>query len=169
MSADPTAIPIQLDPTKQRMTGVAVHGNTPFDVPYISQITPRLFQGGCSDSLLLPLNIRHLVSLYPWEAYDVLQPLQSSLRVRLYDDLNGPNREQIVTLARWVKVCMETGPVLVHCQAGLNRSGLVAGLVLVMHGMTPREAIDPLRATRSDAVLCNPVFEQWLLDYQDAP
>jgi len=47
MSYDPTRIDIDLDPRVQRMQGVAYHGNTPFDVPYISKITDGLYQGGC--------------------------------------------------------------------------------------------------------------------------
>lgn len=159
---DPTRINIQFDPTVQRMRGVAVHGNTPFDVPYVSQVTDDLWQGGCTDGLVLPREVVHLVSLYPWEAYTERHKLQSSTSVRLYDDLEGPDRQQMLALARWINVCRRTGVTLVHCQAGLNRSGLLAGLALVLDGMTPDEAIALLRESRSPAVLCNPVFEKWL-------
>ena len=49
-----------------------------------------------------------------------------------------------------------------NCQAGLNRSGLVAGLALIRSGMTPAVAINLLRSKRSPAVLCNPTFERFL-------
>jgi protein-tyrosine phosphatase len=49
-----------------------------------------------------------------------------------------------------------------NCQAGLNRSGLVAALALIRSGMTPAEAITLLRSKRSPAVLCNPTFERFL-------
>jgi hypothetical protein len=32
MSADPTMIEMDFDPTSKRMVGIARHGNTPFDV-----------------------------------------------------------------------------------------------------------------------------------------
>jgi len=55
------------------------------------------------------------------------------------------------------------GVTLVHCQAGINRSGLVTALALVEEGMKAVDAIALLRAKRSPAVLCNRAFEQWLL------
>lgn len=166
MSVDPTRIDIEFDPTQQRMRGIAYHGHTPFDVPFISQIDETLWQGGCEHGLVLPAQIRHLVSLYPWEQYKVLHELDSQVTVRLYDDLSGPNRDQMITLATWINVCRKTGPTLVHCQAGLNRSGLLAGLALVLDGATPEEAIERLRKGRSPAVLCNPVFEKWLREFE---
>lgn len=165
MSVDPTAFPIQFDPREQRMRGTAIHGNTPFDVPFVSKITDDLWQGGCENGLHLPREVRHVVSLYPWEAYKVSHELLSHTSVRLYDDLVGPDREQMVALARWINVCRKTGVTLVHCQAGLNRSGLLAGLALVLEGRSPAEAVSLLRSTRSPAVLCNPTFERWLLDF----
>lgn len=59
--------------------------------------------------------------------------------------------------------------VLIRCQAGLNRSGLVMALVLIREGYTPAEAIDLIRAGRGDSALCNPIFEQWLLESTLSP
>ena len=64
--------------------------------------------------------------------------------------------------------CRAIGPVLVHCQAGLNRSGLVTALALMRAGRSSKDAIDLLREKRCDAVLCNPAFHMWLRK-QDAP
>ena len=158
MSADPTAIDIDFDPREQRMVGVAFHGDTPFDVPFISEIAPNLWTGGCRDGLILPDHIVHLVSLYPWERYKRAHDLGSSLTVRMYDDLKGPDADQVLTIAAWVNVCRKTGPTLVHCQAGLNRSGLVAAAALMLNGMSADDAIGLLRAKRSPAVLCNSKF-----------
>jgi protein-tyrosine phosphatase len=166
VSIDPTAFEIDFDPTVQRMRGTAVHGNKYFDVPFISEIVPGFYQGGCQDGLILPPNIKHVISLYKWEKYTIQHELESSLTVTMYDSLQGPDREQILALATWVNVCRQTGPTLVHCQAGLNRSGLVAGLALVLDGMPNETAIAVLRANRSGAVLCNPVFDKWLLEFQ---
>ena len=53
--------------------------------------------------------------------------------------------------------------ILVRCQAGLNRSGLVTGLILMCVGFTPEAAIAAIRSNRADVALCNPDFEEWLL------
>lgn len=160
---DPTAIDIEFDPTQQRMTGVAFHGHTPFDVPYISEIAPNLWQGGCRDGLILPEFIKHLVSLYPWERYEYAHDIDSAMNVRMYDSLDQ-GFEQVDALAGWVNACRKSGPVLVHCQAGLNRSSLVAARALVLSGETdPAGAVALLREKRSPACLCNPAFENWIL------
>ena len=50
-----------------------------------------------------------------------------------------------------------------NCQAGLNRSNLIAAQTLIFNGYAAREAIDLLREKRGPAVLCNQSFEQFLL------
>lgn len=145
------------------MSGIAVHGNTPFDVPYVSQITDTLWTGGCMDGLVLPPEIEHVVSLYPWEGYRLTRQLQTNLQVRMYDSTDGPDPEQVEMIARWVNVCRKSGPVLVHCQAGLNRSNMVAATALILGGMPPKMAVALLRKKRSPAVLCNPTFEAFVL------
>lgn len=51
-------------------------------------------------------------------------------------------------------------PVLVTCQAGLNRSALVAGLALRQLGMPGRTVIDNIRMERGQYALCNKAFER---------
>ena len=159
--SDPTSFKIDFDPTVQRMKGVTVHGSAAFDVPIISQIAPNLWQGGCEDGQVLPGFIKHLVSLYPWERYRARHELDSVLLVRMYDSVDQ-TFEQIEELARWVNLCRRTGPVLVHCQAGLNRSSLVAARALMLEGRSAEDAITTLRAKRSPACLCNRAFEDYL-------
>lgn len=53
--------------------------------------------------------------------------------------------------------------VLIRCQAGLNRSGIVMALVLIRDGYSPEEAITVMREKRSEAVLCNKHFVDYLL------
>ena len=158
---DPTRVDIRTDPRRQRMTGTTVHGNLKFDVPFISQIEGNLWQGGCEEGMVLPGYFRHLVSLYPWEMYTVRHELDSKLFVMMYDSLDQAFG-QVDALARWVRNCVQNGPTLVHCQAGLNRSSLVAGRTLTMMGYTGKQAIRLLRERRSEACLCNTSFETWL-------
>jgi protein-tyrosine phosphatase len=163
-AADPTKIDIRFDPREQRMRGYAAHGNTPFDVPFISQITETLWTGGCTDGLVLPDHIEHVISLYPWESYTIRHEAKSVLAIRMYDSLDQA-MGQVEAIADWVNVCRADGPTLVHCQAGLNRSGLVAAMALIRGGMEAHEAILLLREKRSPAVLCNEAFQAWLFAY----
>jgi protein-tyrosine phosphatase len=54
--------------------------------------------------------------------------------------------------------------VLVRCQAGINRSGLVMALMLIRDGYTPEDAINLMRGKRGQAVLANKHFEKWLME-----
>lgn len=158
---DPTRIQMDTDPVNRRLKGVAVHGNTPFDVPFISQIEGNLWQGGCEGGMILPDFFDHLISLYPWELYTVEHSISTMLSVRMYDSSNQLFG-QVDDIARWVVSRVKEGPTLVHCQAGLNRSSLVAGRALTMMGYTGPQAIKLLRDQRSPACLCNKSFEEWL-------
>ena len=57
--------------------------------------------------------------------------------------------------------------VLIRCQAGLNRSGLVMALVLIREGHSPEEAVELIRATRGEIALCNDIFVRWLTQRAD--
>jgi len=63
--------------------------------------------------------------------------------------------------AKRVKAGMK---VLVHCDAGLNRSGLVTGLALVKLGYKPDDALFLMRKKRCAEVLHNTVFRKHLLE-----
>jgi protein-tyrosine phosphatase len=165
---DHTAIPIQVDPTHQRMVGTTMHGGISFDVPYINEIAENLWQGGCMAGLVLPTHINYVVSLYPWERYTMFHKVRGELYIRMYDD---PNQalDQIDEIADQVNRWRDKGVVLVHCQAGLNRSSLVVARALMKEGLSADEAINLLRDKRSPAVLCNPAFEAWLRKFNEVP
>ena len=152
------------DPLAVWQRGETVHGDLDYEVPYMTEIVPGLWQGGCANGLVLPDFIEHVVSLYPWERYVINMPLTSYMEVAMHDDCRAVDREQIEALARWVNVCRKTGPTLVHCQAGLNRSGLVVASALCLDGKGVYDTILHLRRIRSDAVLCNPRFVEHLIE-----
>lgn len=52
--------------------------------------------------------------------------------------------------------------VLVRCRGGMNRSGLITGLVLVRAGWSGDEAVDLIRARRWHHCLRNPVFRHYV-------
>jgi hypothetical protein len=56
--------------------------------------------------------------------------------------------------------------VLVHCWAGLNRSGVVTARALMAMGATATEAITAVREARGPYALSNPAFVEWL--YEEA-
>ncbi len=52
--------------------------------------------------------------------------------------------------------------VLVHCWAGLNRSGVVSARALMFMGVPVSEAIARVRAARGENALFNDAFVAWL-------
>lgn len=159
--SDPTKIPIQFDPRMQRMTGRTYHKGLDFDVPFMTKIADNLWQGGCQSGLILPSHINYLMSLYVWERYTINHKTRGEMYIRMYDDPNQAT-DQIEDLAIQVNKWREKGQVLVHCQAGLNRSSLVVARALMLEGMTADEAITLIREKRSPACLCNDGFENYL-------
>lgn len=148
------------DLTSHRIEGIAAHGGREFSVPLFSQIDGNLWMGGCP---VEATDFDYIVCLYPWEAYPVRSD-QVRLSVRMYDASFVPPPALLYGLADTVNRLRLDGSVLVHCQAGLNRSGLVTALALIRAGMAPAAAIALLRERRSDVVLCNSTFERWLLE-----
>ena len=72
---------------------------------------------------------------------------------------------RVVAAARWAHERWSSGDrVLIRCQAGLNRSGLVTVLVLMLAGRTAQDAIRLVRERRSAYALFNPDFVDWLVD-----
>jgi protein-tyrosine phosphatase len=130
-----------------------------------SQIDGNLWVGACPADEL-PASFPYVLNLYRDEAYLISPTTEHRLHI-LVDEPVIPDPAILIELADWVNDKRALGPTLVHCQAGLNRSGLIAGLALVRAGMAPSEAIALLRARRSPDVLFNAVFERWLLDLAD--
>lgn len=160
-----------------------------FEVPLFSQIMDNLWTG-CSpsefpdnwavsvpevkwlyeeqsdpDSTLVVMTSRFdaILNLYPWAPYIVPEGIEYQ-EAELLDSHDKPLKEDIDPLALKVVVWLnEDKKVLVHCQAGLNRSALVAARVLMLKdAYTADEAITIVREARSPVCLCNQGFEDWL-------
>ena len=170
MNVDPTAYdlggdPDITDPRIRRLDGFANFGGRyRLRMPFMTQVTDNLWQGGVEPGLILPDNIDYVLSLYPWADYGFEHMLQERLTVRMHDSVDQ-GFDQVAELAEWVNVRREQGTVMVHCQAGLNRSSLIIGAALLLAGdvRTGQEAVDLIRARRDRACLINPAFEEYIL------
>jgi hypothetical protein len=139
-----------------------------------SEILPGLYMGGTADRDELaagyprphinPAHFDTVVTLYghakPVDWY------VKELRLAFFDhhevDLDHHDLRQVVNSAH--RDWQQGKRVLVRCQAGWNRSGLIMALILIKDGLKPQEAIDLIRNKRSDRALCNSSFVNWLLN-----
>ncbi len=89
------------------------------------------------------------------------------MRYGFYDsELTPEATKRVLAIAAAAYSRWQAGDrVLIRCQAGVNRSGLVTALVLMMHGLTAIEAIELIRRRRSPAVLSNRHFVEWLVTH----
>lgn len=133
--------------------------NRYFDVPLVSHVEGNLYHGGCVGGVRLPDEFTYVCSLYPWEKYAIGDGTHRE-EYQLYDS-ETQGFEMVDAIAKRVAGWLREGPTLVHCQAGLNRSSLIAARALMHTGKTADEAIELLRK-RSAVVLCNSAFETWL-------
>jgi hypothetical protein len=146
-----------------------------WDFPLHSEILPGLWVGGTDDldtieeSVVLnePKQITKkdfdaVVTLYAWA--NPVDWMVEELRFGFYDsDVDHIDSESLATAVSFAHSKWKAGKkVLIRCQAGLNRSGLTAALVLIEAGYTPDEAITLLRTKRTSYVLCNGEFEAYV-------
>lgn len=89
---------------------------------------------------------------------DHLRALDSVTKTRLHE------------LAMYASLALDAGKkVLVRCQAGYNRSGLLVGLILMRAGLSAAEAIELVREKRSNFALQNDQFVLYLYSQQRVP
>lgn len=163
------------DTQSQKVTGYLPDGRY-IDIPLVSHVVDNFYVGGYDFRADLGDFFSHVFSLYKWESYgenDQTGPETVHHAWTMYDDPRGIQiqdlKENPVELDDVVEEIIfalnKGGNVLVHCQAGINRSNLLASLVLrAWKGMTSAEAIALLRETRSPLVLANKTFERYLLN-----
>lgn len=106
----------------------------------------------------------HVVALYPSRPWKVRHNLRTSLTVHL-EDSAAADMSAVDDIARWVNERVKEGPTLVHCQAGLNRSALIAARALMLSGDSADQAISKVRAARGPEALSNQSFVDWLHDH----
>lgn len=139
-----------------------------------SEILPGLWQGGTEDHDVVgtPRPDGHYRRDYPFDLvvtlYADAHPVPwhvEELRFGFYDAGLAPeSAERAIALARYAHSRWQQGArVLIRCQAGVNRSGLVTALTLMLDGHSAADAIALMRERRSPAVLTNADFVRWLV------
>lgn len=141
--------------------------------PLWSEVLDGLWQGGTHDldvgkQLEVPMiTIREFDTVITMYAYaNPVDWFVKEFRYGVWDsDINKMNTQELLDIVRVAHSDWKKGKkVLIRCQAGWNRSGLITALVLIRDGMDARKAIDLIRKTRSDSVLCNRSFEKFLIE-----
>jgi protein-tyrosine phosphatase len=139
-----------------------------------SEIAPNLFMGGTDDDDVIhfpqqsfaprkDLPFDSIVTMYAWArpADWHVQEFRYGIPDAGIEDIDLKRLKQAVEWGyqQW----MSGDRVLVRCQAGLNRSGLVTALIMVKSGLDAESAIAQIRTHRADYALCNGEYEAWLL------
>ena len=92
----------------------------------------------------------------------------SYIHFPFHDGQDIPNQTILKHVVNLVTETVRDGKyVLVHCDAGLNRSGLVCALTLIKLGFKPQDAVSLLRKQRCNEVLYNRVFYDYVLEQRD--
>lgn len=153
---------LSADLESQPITGYLASDNRPINLPLISHIEDNLYVGGCIGDVDLGDFFSHVFSLYMWERYRV-GPDTAVVEVEMYDSPRRVDVETIEQMVEQVSDALDTGGnVLVHCQAGINRSNLIAAATLVKRGRAPQEAVALLKERRGDIVLANRTFLNYI-------
>ena len=149
------------------ITGWDPKSRRQINIPLISQITEKIFVGGVHEGLELPDFIDHVVSMAPWWKYH-LGPDQYRDEFQMYDAEGDVNEEMLFAAVESAVTALDEGKtVLIHCQAGINRSNLVASFVLMKHlNIDAESAISMLREKRDPYILSNRDFEAYVRSYQ---
>ena len=141
--------------------------------PLFSEILPNLFMGGTDDDdvIHIPARIYYRKNGLPFDAivtmYEFARPAFGGVQEFRYAvpdaSIAELDLERLRDAVEFAHARWKAGDrVLIRCQAGLNRSGLVTALVLIKEGNTPQAAIDLIRVKRDRDALCNADFAEWL-------
>jgi hypothetical protein len=82
--------------------------------------------------------------------------------LRIHDGHELPSKALVDEIAAKIVQAARSGPTLVHCQMGINRSNLFAAVALHQMGRSMDDAILFLRSQRYPFVLMNWHFERFL-------
>ena len=136
-----------------------------------SEVVPGLWQGGTDDDDVFDQLEKPMITKKEFDlvitAYSSANPVDwfvKELRFGFYDsDMKDFDPSDLQPIVRMAHAEWKRGQrVLIRCQAGMNRSGLIMALVLIREGYTAEDAINLIREKRSKHALFNGRFEKWL-------
>ena len=155
------------------------HSDNQYPTEPFAEILPGLYMGGTADdatvNVSMPLQglgdsnlFDAVVTLYSWA-----QPMGWGVEEMRYGFADASvehfDTERLLRVSRWAYERWNAGEqVLIRCQAGLNRSGLVTALTMMHAGYEPADAIRQIRQQRSEMALFNHHFVTWLIDQAPA-
>ena len=137
-----------------------------------SEIAQNLFMGGTDDNDVVhiaasgrrrtDLPFDSIVTMYAWAqpADWKVQEFRYGVPDAAIELIDLDRLKQAVDFGynRWIA----GDRLLVRCQAGLNRSGLVTALILMMSGHDADSAISLIRRNRAEIALFNEHYVEWL-------
>lgn len=149
------------------------NGQSQVREPLWSEVLEGLWQGGTDDNdtniqlrkpMINPEHFNTVITMYAFA--NPVDWFVKEFRYGVWDsDINKMDTEELFDIVRVAHTDWKRGKkVLVRCQAGWNRSGLITALVLIRDGMDAREAINLIREKRSQWALCNKSFERFLVE-----
>lgn len=144
------------------------------EVPLYSEIVPGLWMGGTDDydTVDRPGQLPRLSAEKEFDAVVTLNVYASpfgwyvkELRFGFPDSSLGEEHiEEIERIADWAYVEWKKGrKVLVRCQAGMNRSGLIIALILIRNRISAAEALKLIRKKRHPDALGNHSYVEYIL------
>lgn len=138
------------------------------DHDYLSPIIPeKLYMSGEPSShpeRLVEAGINVVVNLSEHEDHIDITSLADEYLHWPIEDGPLPDLRTLWRMVDWVVGAVENGRrVLVHCDAGLNRSGLVCALVVkdLLH-LSGSAAVGHIRLHRDAYALCNDTFVEYI-------
>jgi hypothetical protein len=144
------------------------------EIELYSEILPALWQGGTDESESIYHGQKRLPTMSDPRPFDVVvslcaytQPVGWLVKEYRYAFADGEIEEsvyqEIEQLADWTYQQWKSGSrVLIRCQAGLNRSGLLTSLVLIRDGFSLQNVIELIRSKRGEFALSNKHFMKYL-------
>lgn len=148
------------------------YGQSLLREPLWSEVVEGLWQGGTADHDIDAQLRKPMITKKDFDTvitmYAFANPVDwfvKEMRYGVWDsNMKDFNVKELFEIVRFAHTEWKQGKkVLIRCQAGWNRSGLITALVLIREGMKAQDAINLIRAKRSPHALCNTTFTQFLL------
>jgi protein-tyrosine phosphatase len=144
------------------VVGITQRGGAMVRIPAWTVIGDHLILGA-HPADTMPPDVDVIANVDSFRFYDVPDGV-IYLHFAYWDTDVVPNATELDIVATFLNDLRAAGKtVLVHCRLGLNRSALLAGLMLIAEGYSAEDAIDLMRDLRSPHVLENGTFERYLL------